>query len=182
MLTDLQTAKLTRYFHLYDVDDDGRIARPDFERVVENVRHLHGAREESIAHRGLREGYLGRWRALAASADVDQDGGVDLSEWLTYWDEVLADETRYWAEVASVASLLFEAFDTDEDGVLGADEFVNFYAVYGLKSAMARQVFLDLDADGDGQVTLEELVDMAHEFYRGDDPDAAGNRLFGPLD
>lgn len=181
MLTDLQTAKLTRYFRLYDVDDDGRIARPDFERVVENVRHLHGAREDSVAHRDLQDGFLARWKALAASADVDQDGGVDLTEWLAYWDAVIGDDARYWSEVASVAQLLFETFDTDEDGVLGADEFVNFYAVYGLKSALARQVFLDLDADGDGEVTLEELVNMAHEFYRGDDPEAPGSRLFGPI-
>lgn len=181
MLTDLQTSKLTRYFRLYDVDDDGRVARPDFERVVENVRQLHGAQEGSADHRGLREGYLARWRSLAASADVDQDGGVDLAEWLAYWDGVLADDARYDAEVSEVAGRLFEVFDTDEDGVLGADEFVNFYAVYGLKSALARQVFLDLDADGDGRLTLVELVDMARQFYRSDDPEAPGNRLFGPI-
>ncbi|MGD8321338.1 MAG: EF-hand domain-containing protein [Gemmatimonadota bacterium] len=181
MLTDLQTTKLTRYFRLYDVDDDGRIARPDFERVLENVRALHGADPDSQTHRGLREGFLSRWHALAASADIDEDGGVDLSEWLAYWDAVLADEGRYAAEVTSVAEHLFEIFDTDEDGVLGSDEFVNFYAVYGLKSALARQIFLDLDVDGDGRVTRQELVDMAHDFYRSDDPDAPGNRLFGPL-
>lgn len=182
MLTDLQTSKLTRYFRLYDVDDDGRIALPDFERVVENVRVLHGAGENSPVHRGLRQGYLSRWLALATSADVDQDGGVDLTEWLAYWDRVLGDEDRYQTEIASVTGLLFEIFDTDGDGVLGADEFVNFYAVYGLKSALARQVFLDLDIDGDGHVTRRELEDMANEFYRSDDPDAPGNRLFGPVD
>lgn len=180
MLSDLQQQKLTRYFRVYDVDDDGRIARPDFERVVENVRALYGADPHSTVHRGLQQDYLRRWEALRASADADDDGGVDLGEWLAYWAGVLDDEARYQAEVASVAHKLFEIFDTDQDGVLGPDEFCNFYGVYGLKSALARQVFLDLDADGDGIVTHEELMEMAHEFYRSDDPAAPGNRLFGP--
>lgn len=182
MLTDLQKKKLTRYFRVYDLDDNGSIALPDFERVVENVRALYGVHESSKTHRDLRAGYLRRWSALAASADKDHSGDVDLGEWLTYWDAVLSDDTRYVAEVSSVTERLFEVFDTDLDGVLGSDEFCNFYGVYGLKSALARQVFMDLDADGDGRVTRQELLDMAHEFYRSDDPDAPGNRLFGPTD
>lgn len=179
MLSDLQKRKLARYFRIYDIDDDGRIALPDFERVVENVRMLHGVDDDSPAHRALRDGYLRRWEALRASADADSDGGVDLDEWLAYWDGVLSDDARYHAEIAAVTDQLFEIFDHDGDGVLGADEFCNFYGVYGLKSAMARRVFMDLDLDGDGVVTRQELMAMAHEFYRGDDPDAPGNRLFG---
>lgn len=181
MLSDLQERKLTRYFRVHDVDDDGRVARPDFERVVENVRMLHGVGENSPEHQALRDAYLQRWEALRASADADNDGGVDLDEWLAYWDGVLADEKRYQAEIASVTDHLFELFDDDADGELGADEFCNFYGVYGLKSAEARQVFLDLDLDGDGVVTREELSEMADQFYRSDDPDAPGNGLFGPL-
>ncbi len=180
MLSDLQQKKLTRYFRVYDVDDDGRLARPDFERVVENVRALYGVDEESSTHRRLRDGYLVRWESLRKSADADRDGGVDLVEWLAWWDEVLSDEERYEGEVAVVTRTLFDIFDTDGDGVLGPDEFCNFYGVYGLDSAMARQVFAALDMDGDGTVTRHELVAMAHEFYRSDDPDAPGNRLFGP--
>lgn len=182
MLSDLRKKKLTRYFQVYDVDDDGRIARPDFERVAENVRALYETDERSSAHRLIREGFLRGWEALRASADADDNGGVDLGEWLSYWEGVLLDDERYQNEVASVTERLFRVFDTDEDGVLGADEFCNFYGIYGLKSAEARLVFLELDLDGDGAVTRQELMDMAHEFYRSDDPDSPGNRLFGPLD
>ncbi|NJD18449.1 MAG: hypothetical protein FIA95_04100 [Gemmatimonadetes bacterium] len=181
MLTSLQQEKLTHYFRLYDVDDDGRLARADFERVAENVRALRLVGTKGPQHRALLEGFLKWWDALRLSADVDDDGTVDLREWLRYWDSVLNDDARYKVEIAEVTERLFKLFDTDEDGVLGADEFCNFYGIYGLKAAMARLVFLDLDVDGDGAVTRQELTDMAHEFYRSDDPGAPGNRLFGPV-
>lgn len=181
MLTDLQRRKLTRYFRVYDIDDDGRISEPDFERVVENVRILHGLPETSPVHRQLRDAYLRRWTAVRESADVDGDGGVDLDEWLGYWEGVLHSDDRYETEVATVVRQLFAQFDTDDDGVLGPREFADFFGIYGLDRRLAHQTFERLDRDGDGRITRSELVEISHEFYRGDDPEAPGNRLYGPL-
>ena len=182
MLTELQKKKLSRYFRVYDINDDGRIGPADFERVVENVRMMHGLADGSGAHLRLRQGYTERWEAISSAADVDADGSVDLGEWLAYWGSVLGDEDRFQAEVSVLQARFFEIFDIDEDGYIGPDEFCNFFSCYGLSAAQARQVFMDLDANGDGRVTHEELMAMAQEFYRGDDPQAPGNVLFGPLD
>lgn len=180
MLTDLQRKKLTRYFRVYDVDDDGRVGPLDFERITENVRILNGFKDGSVEHKDLRSAFLERWEALRSVADTDHDGTVDLSEWLDYWEGVVSQDDRYEAQVAVVTDRLFENFDLDEDGVIGADEFCDFYAVYGLHSALARQVFLDIDLDGDGCISRDEFMEMARQFYRGNDPEAPGNRLFGP--
>lgn len=180
MLSDLQRQKLTRYFRVYDVDDDGRIGPGDFRRVVENVRILHGLADGSPAHRALMDGYLERWEALRRVADADDDGGVDLDEWLDYWTGLVEDEARYEREVANVTTRLLELFDTDEDGSLGREEYCDFFGVYGLSAEMARRVFGALDVDGDGRISRDELLEMSHQFYRGDEPEAPGNRFFGP--
>lgn len=182
MLTELQRKKLTRYFRVYDIDDDGHIGPADFERVVENVRVLHGLAPDSPGHRSLREGYLRRWAALQASADADHDGGVDLEEWLAYWDDLLGAEDRYRSEVRAISARLFDLFDTDEDGEIGPDEFCDFYSVYGMATALARRVFVDLDANGDGVISRSEMKEIGDQFYLGDDPEAPGNLLFGPFD
>jgi Ca2+-binding EF-hand superfamily protein len=180
MLTDLQRRKLTRYFRVYDLDDDGRLANADFERVVENVRILHDVDAGSAVYCRLRDAYIIRWDALRGFADKDADGSVDLDEWLGYWTELLGSSERYDAEVVAVTDRIFEMFDTDGDGVLGANEFCDFFGMFGLKTAMARQVFIGLDLDGDGAITRDELLEMADQFYRSNDPAAPGNNLFGP--
>ena len=181
MLTELQKRKLTRYFRVYDIDDDGRIGPADFERVVENVRILHGLATGSAGHVALQEGYQKRWGVLSEQADADEDGGVDLAEWLAYWDGVLAVEERYQSELRSLVNRLLKSFDTDEDGVIGAQEFSDFYGVYGLESEMAGRVFKVLDTDDDGVISRQDLIELGHQFYQGDDPDAPGNKLFGPF-
>lgn len=181
MLTDLQEKKLTRYFRVYDIDDDGEIGPRDFARVVENVRILHGLDEGSPAHRAVREGYRRRWDGLRNSADSDADGGVDLGEWLTYWECVVGSDERWEEEVGALVERLFDVFDTDEDGVIGPAEFRDFYGIYGLPASLAERVFQRLDPDGDGVISREELVEIAREFYRGDDPGASANHLYGPV-
>ena len=181
MLSDLQTKKLTRYFQVYDVDDDGRIGASDFERVLENVRILRGAAPQSAEGNGLREAYMAFWTSLSASADVDKDGGVDLDEWLAYWQLTLEDDARYEQEVEAITDHLFSVFDTDEDRVIGPDEFADFYGVFGLGANLARSVFIELDANGDGIISRDELLEIGRQFYRSDDPGSAGNMLFGPF-
>lgn len=177
MLTELQVKKLTRYFQVYDIDDDGRIERSDFERIVENVTLLHG---QGSAASGLRVAYMARWDALRASADMDGDRGIDLDEWLAHWQIALGEEGRAAAEAEAITDRLFSVFDLDEDDRIGPGEFADFYGVFGLSVELSRDVFDALDTNGDGMLTRGELNELSRDFYLGDDVEAAGNMLFGP--
>lgn len=178
MLTDLQARKLTRYFQVYDIDDDGKIEASDFERIVENVRLLHGADGRDAD--SLRDAYMTWWDQLRASADYDRDRGVDLDEWLAYWQIVLEDDGRYEAEVEGITGRLLSVFDLDEDGTIGPPEFRDFYGIFGLAVSLADSVFETLDLDADGRITRAELLTISRQFFRGDDAEAPGNLLFGP--
>jgi len=178
MLTDLQTKKLTRYFQVYDIDDDGVIQASDFERIVENVRILHGV--DGDGRDVLRDAYMGLWDRLRAGADSDGDRGVDLDEWLGYWQLALENDDRCEEEVQRITDRLLHIFDLDEDQTIGLNEFADFFGVFGLSVSLAETVFTELDANGDGRITRDELLEMSRQFYRSDDVEAPGNFLFGP--
>lgn len=177
MLSDLQTKKLTRYFQVYDIDDDGQIEASDFERIVENVQLLHGGGREAEP---LRAAYMSRWDRLRAAADSDGDRGIDLDEWLGYWQLTLEDDDRFEVEAQAITDRLFTVFDLDEDDAIGPSEFADFYGVFGLPVSLSRAVFDTLDTNEDGVITREELLAHSRDFYRGNDVEAAGNLLFGP--
>ncbi|MEM7413868.1 MAG: EF-hand domain-containing protein [Gemmatimonadota bacterium] len=178
MLSDLQTKKLTRYFQVYDIDDDGRIEQSDFESIIENVRMLRGSGAHSDT---LRLAYMSRWNRLRAAADMDGDQSVDLDEWLAHWQLILEDDERFEKEAQAITDRLFRVFDLDEDDAIGPAEFADFYGVFGLSVDLARTVFQELDTNEDGIITRAELLQHSKDFYRGDDSEAAGNLLFGPI-
>lgn len=143
------------------------------------MRILRGASKNSPAGNGLRSTFMSFWAALSDSADSDRDGGIDLDEWLAYWQVELEDDARYEAEVEAITDYLFTVFDTDEDAQIGPDELRDFYGVFGLASNLARGVFVELNANSDGIISREELLEICRQFYRGDDLGSARNMLFG---
>lgn len=180
MLSELQTKKLTRYFEVYDIDDDGRIAAADFDRIVENVQLLHGVGGRSSAAESLRAAYATLWDRIRSSADVDGSQSVDLDEWLAFWQTALEDDGRYHEEVQAITDRLFTVFDVDEDDSIGPSEFADFYGVFGLAVHLAETVFATLDVNGDGVITRDELLSLSGDFFRSTDPESSGNFLFGP--
>ena len=178
MLTDLQVKKLTRYFQVYDIDDDGRIEESDFARIVENVGVLHGS--DGSGPNPVRRAYLALWERLRERADSDRDQGIDLDEWLGYWQLTLEDDDLFESEVFAITNRLFSVFDLDEDNGIGQNEFADFYGIFGLSVDLATTVFETLDSDGDGMITHAELDVIARQFFRGDDVEEPGSFLFGP--
>ncbi|MEM8861265.1 MAG: EF-hand domain-containing protein, partial [Chloroflexota bacterium] len=76
---------------------------------------------------------------------------------------------------------VFGTFDSNNDGVLSAAEFEDFYVAMGLDVAFAQQIYGRLDLDANSSISLDELWTLVDQFLRSDDPDAPGNQFFGPV-
>jgi Ca2+-binding EF-hand superfamily protein len=139
---------------------------------------LHGV--DGRGPDALRDAYTTLWDRIRSGADSDGDHGVDLDEWLGYWQRALEDDDRFEEEVQAITDRLFRIFDLDDDDSIGSSEFADFYGVFGLAVSLADAVFARLDVDDDGVITRDELLEMSRQFYRGDDVEDPGNLLFGP--
>ncbi|MER6829347.1 EF-hand domain-containing protein [Streptosporangium sp. NPDC000563] len=181
MSTTLLNHKLDRAFGHMDVDGDGSIEREDLLGL--GARILVGFGEAPTSHAGSRlaQGFEEIWRTLAAEIDTDGDGVISSEEFRAGMTSAFVEGDRFDTVFAPAAEALAGLCDTDGDGAVGPDEFWIMMAAFGTPREDVRATFERLDGDGDGVVSVGELVEATRQFYTSADPDVVGNWLFGPL-
>jgi Ca2+-binding EF-hand superfamily protein len=177
MLTPFQQQKLGKMFDLYDANKDGHIEEADYLRVAEGFARGTGTRPGSAEHDQLRAAYLGFWNRLRQVSDADKDGKVTRDEFIASYDTMLAMRDS----IVGVAQSILHLTDRDHDGKISRAEFAANLQAYGVAERDAGEAFGHLDRDGDGYLTIGELLLNVEEFFYGEDPHAPGNWLVGPL-
>lgn len=185
MLTEFQKRKLAKRFYLFDHDRTGRIGWSDVRRVLENVLEISGwAMDSNQRAELLRQGHTG-WQLLAAAADINDDGEVDLEEWYAFYARHIypaASETGTlpgW--LRTLNDLSFAAMDANRDGRISRDEYRQLLGAYGVDGEGLDDSFAHIDTDGDGFVSRQEWDALNTAYYLGDDPLAAASWLWGDV-
>jgi len=181
MLTELQKRKLTVLFHHHDMDNDGYLARDDYEeyarRLCEALDLAPGSPEYDAVHTQT----LAAWDTDVLKAfDKDGDNRVSLEEHLASYDVSINDPVLHNQLQTEYANSLLKLWDRDGDGRLSGAEYAALLGCYGVPEEAAREAFGHLDRDGDGYLSTEECLEAIEEFYLSDDPDAPGNWMVGP--
>lgn len=180
MLTDLQKRKLTKLFSLYDSNYTGVLVKKDFELMFEKLSTLRNWSRRSPRCIVLEDKLMRKWQKLRQKADTHQNKEVSIDEWLVYYDEVLADPQAYAEEIADLMDLIFDVFDSDEDGKINQQEWGHLLAAFNESPVYAPLVFPALDANQDGWLAKEEVLQLFRDFCSGDDPQSSANSMFGP--
>jgi len=181
MSTTLLNHKLDRAFGHVDVDGDGSIEREDLLGLGARILVGFGEAPTSRAGSRLAQGFEEIWRTLAAETGTDGDGVISSEEFRAGMTSAFVEGDRFDTVFAPAAEALAGLCDTDGDGAVGPDEFGIMMAAFGTPREDARATFERLDGDGDGVLSVDELVEATRQFYTSADPDVAGNWLFGPL-
>lgn len=181
-LTAFRRRKLNRMFDALDVDGDGVIRREDFERRVAAVAGVNGWSEDALQLAAYRRTCLDQWEGLAEMADADADDRVTREEFLRSAEVFLDDRESVRHYARGDVQLLFDAMDTDGDGRVTLDEYRRYLEVCGVDVRFAEAFFSHADLDDNGRLTRREMADAVEEFLLGEDADAAGSFLFGPLE
>ena len=179
MLTKFQKRKLTVLFHHQDMDNDGFLGKADYELFVKRVGEVQNYPPGSPQYEALYAQNMAVWEQVRQVADKDGDDRVSLEEFLQSYDVTLSEEKLFDQLVTQYGKSLLALWDRDGDGRLSGVEYVALSGCWGVGEGAAREAFRHLDRDGNGYLTIEELMQTAKEFY-GDDPDAPGNWMAGP--
>ena len=183
MLSDLMQKKLSRHFYFRDLNKDGFVERNDWIQCAQNLAALRSWQAGSVEYEEMMARHVAMWTTFWQPADQDKDGKVSLNEYLH-----LAETQRkmgFTYEMKQVTSLfkaVFDCVDLDGDGEITRDEYKLFFQAWGIDSTLAEAAYSQMDFNADDRLSRGAFLQYGSNFYINNEPDVAGNHLFGPYE
>jgi Ca2+-binding EF-hand superfamily protein len=177
---DLLDRKFDVCFTHGDVNGNGFLEAADALALAARVATYLGEPMGSQKTQKLFQTFENFWKHVSAKMDTDGDGRISPEEWRKGLRNAFAEDPNGYKEgFRPVAEAIFTICDRDNDGTLEQSEFAKFHEAFGCTSTNSQLAFQHLDTDGDGTLTVEELLNAWHEYYTSNDPNARGNWLYG---
>ncbi|MEU3713775.1 EF-hand domain-containing protein [Streptomyces catenulae] len=164
---DLQQSRLQQRFALYDTDNDGQISRADLEKEAQRIVEAFGEPTDSPRAQLLLHAYPLLFDYLSekvgAGDTLTKDQFLQVAE-----EQVLADGPAGFARVLqpSIHAMVHLA-DTDGDGQISPPEFEKWLKAINAETD-AGAAFQAVDANGDGQLSVQEIVHAVGRYHAGE--------------
>jgi len=182
MLSEFMNNKLTNYFHLRDLDQDGFVAQEDWEGSARNLAEIRGWQPDSEEYADIVAKHVGIWTTFWKPADLDNDGKVALDEYLTLTDTLRKRGSFAQNVILDLFGAIFDIIDRDADGQITFQDYTLYFNAWGLNKDLAQQAFSQLDLSGDGRLSRSSFIQFSSNFFISNDPAVPGSRLFGPYE
>lgn len=165
-------ATLEVRFQHWDRDHNGYLERTDMEEAARRLGGEFGRSSDSPEQLALLTSCRQLWHILARHADLDLDGRISRAEYIAaFGSEVLADQESFDRIYRPLLVNVVRVADVDGDGRLDEKEYLGLMqAWYNAHESDAVKMFHLLDLDGDGYLTLDELISSATGFFLDEDP------------
>jgi Ca2+-binding EF-hand superfamily protein len=167
MASDLQRRKVAVVFGAMDANGDGYLTESDFRALTARWVALRGGDEELLS--GVMMGWWATLSAIAGQDEVTIDNVLHVVDALPKTPEAVTD----------TADAMFAAVDENHDDYISQSEYRTMIAAWLGHDGVTD--FAALDSDGDGRLSREEFAELWLEFWAGDDAEAAGTYVFGPV-
>jgi len=168
--------KMKTYFIRIDFDNDGAITRKDFEGM--GARFAETGKLSGDNAKALCDKVCGIWDQYLAN----MGGGAPLTQ-----DAFVAglkkvkDDANLKTTLGGPMPIYFAAVDANNDGMIQAEEFAEFFKILGLDPALAIESFKAIDTNNDGLLSVEEFSEAGAEFFTSEDESKPTKLFWGPL-
>ena len=80
-----------------------------------------------------------------------------------------------------IPDIMFQIIDTDNDGVISAEEYTVFFQIVGFNTKLVPEAFQAIDVDKDGVISHQEFIDAYVEYCKGTDESHPSRHMFGHM-
>lgn len=179
MLTEVRQRKLSYLFDILDSNKNELLQPDDFSLVANKICDSLNLEPGSKIRLKLKLKSLRLYVQLLTDMEKD-DISISREEWLALFSSrrMIAPKVakKY---IYRTAAYIFQLFDQNEDQVISKKEYLDMFRVYDIDLKYSELGFEKLDANGDGQITLKEMVKGFKDYLMSSNPDAPGNWIFG---
>lgn len=164
-------SKMSARFDTFDINHDGYVTIEDFEAMARRILVAYDLSDDSKKAIDLLDGARKFYSGLAVIADENNDGKIMRDEFVSAAVEKLLNNPDGIIEIvrpfnAAVAAVA----DADDNGSVDHGEWARMLVTMGAIEEGAARWAARLDTDGDGAITVQELLDAAVSFYGTDNP------------
>ncbi|POX49320.1 signal transduction protein [Streptomyces sp. Ru71] len=169
MSTAVANDRLVKRFEKWDIDGNGVLEPSDFRgeaaRIVQNLGKDAGSPE---AH-SLAAAFQGLYEHLAHRAGVPAGSSITQEQFLAATGTLLFQEgeASFQRALAPVVDALIELCDDNHDGQIDEREFKAWLTAVGAPTSQVGEAFRKVDANGDGVLSRDELLNVVRDFHFG---------------
>ncbi|WP_309110867.1 EF-hand domain-containing protein [Saccharothrix sp.] len=169
MTTAVRNTRLEKRFDKWDVNGNGRIERSDLEAEAQRIVKAFGESPQSPNGRAVIDSFVHTFEYLAQRAGVGPNGALDKGQFLRVIEtEVFqSGDAGFGRVVRPMIQSILNLCDTDGDGEVSQAEFGKWMKAVGVDPSQATQSFQQIDVNGNGKLTVEELVQAVKAYHFG---------------
>ncbi|MGW6446708.1 EF-hand domain-containing protein [Lentzea sp. NPDC055074] len=159
-----------RRFQKWDVNGDGIIDRSDYEAEARRIVAAFGESLNSGRGRAVMEALIVLHRRQADAAGVGAGGAMNQQQYLAANQELMfgRGDSGFDELLRPAIAAIADLCDRDRDGLVSKVELRRWLgSAVGLSEADSDAAFDRIDLDGDGNLTVDELVIAVREYHYG---------------